>query len=349
MSADTDPLRVLLLSVAGWVNRHQQHAVEYLVEENRVLKEQLSGRRLRLNDSQRRRLAAKGQRLGRRTLTAVATIVTPDTILRWHRRLIAAKWTYAKKRVGRPGLMKEIRELIVRFATENSTWGYCRIQGALKNLGHAVAPSTIAKTLKEHGIQPAPDRPSSWRTFLKAHWDQLAATDFFTVEVWTPKGLRTFYVLFFVELKTRRVHLAGITANPNDLFMGRAAEATLDFLRGKRYLICDRDSKFSLRFRIVLEAAGVKLVRTPREGPNANAIAERLVRSVRRECLDRVILFGESHLRHVLDEYLAHFHGERNHQGIGNELIDPEQTNGTGDIVARERLGGLLRFYHRAA
>ncbi|MCP3938461.1 MAG: hypothetical protein GY708_24200, partial [Actinomycetia bacterium] len=207
MSADTYPLRVLLLAVAGWVNRHQQHAVEYLVEENRVLKEQLGGRRLRLNDSQRRRLAAKGQRLGRRTLTAVATIVTPDTILRWHRRLIAAKWTYTKKRVGRPGLMKEIRELIVRLATENPTWGYCRIQGALKNLGHKVAPSTIAKTLKEHGIYPAPDRPSSWRTFLKAHWDQLAATDFFTVEVWTPKGLRTFYVLFFVELKTRRVHI----------------------------------------------------------------------------------------------------------------------------------------------
>ncbi len=177
MTADTYPLRVLRLSVAGWVNRHQQHVVEYLAEENRVLKEQLGGRRLRLNDSQRRRLAAKGQRLGRRTLAAVATIVTPDTILRWHRRLIAAKWTYAKKHVGRPGLMKEIRELIVRFATENPTWGYCRIQGALKNLGHKVAPSTIAKTLKEHGINPAPDRPSSWRTFLSAHWDQLAATD----------------------------------------------------------------------------------------------------------------------------------------------------------------------------
>ncbi|MCP3918438.1 MAG: DDE-type integrase/transposase/recombinase [bacterium] len=349
MTADTYPLRVLLLTVAGWVNRHQQHVVEYLVEENRVLKEQLGGRKLRLNDDQRRRLAAKGNQIGRKALAAVVTIVTPDTLLRWHRRLIAAKWTYRTKRVGRPGLMKEIRELIVRFATENSTWGYCRIQGALKNLGHTVAPSTIAKTLKEHGIKPAPDRSSSWRVFLKAHWEQLAGTDFFTTEVWTATGLKTFYVLFFVELRTRRVHMAGVTANPNDMFMGRAAEGALGFLKGKRFLICDRDSKFSLRFRIVLEAAGVKLVRTPHQAPNANSISERFVRSIKEECLDRMILFGEGHLRRALTEYLAHFHGERNHQGIGNELIEPGPTVDEGDVVAGDRLGGLLRFYHRAA
>ena len=175
------------------------------------MKEQLQGRRLRLTDDQRRRLAAKGARIGRRLLAEVATIVTPDTILRWHRRLIAAKWTYPTRRVGRPGLMQEIRELIVRFAAENPSWGYCRIQGALKNLGHRVAASTIAKTLKEHGIKPAPDRPSSWRVFLKAHWEEIAATDFFTSEVWTPTGLRTYYVLFFIELKTRRVHHAGLS------------------------------------------------------------------------------------------------------------------------------------------
>src|SRR5712692_11199659 len=139
MRADLSPLRLLLVTLAGWVNRHQQHVIEYLVEENRVLKEQLKGRRVRVTDDQRRRLAVKGRRLGRRVLRQVATIVTPDTILRWYRRLIARKWTFEPKRPGRPGIMREISSLILRMATENPAWGYTRIQGALKNLGHAVA------------------------------------------------------------------------------------------------------------------------------------------------------------------------------------------------------------------
>ena len=321
--ADRIALQLLLLTFSGWVNRHQQQVLEYLIEENRALKEQLAGRRLRLTDDQRLRLAAKGKQIGRRLLMQVATIVTPDTILRWHHRLIAAKWTYPSKRVGRPGLMKEIRELIVRFATENPSWGYCRIQGALKNVGHTVAPSTIAKTLKEHGIKPAPHRPSSWRVFLKAHWEEIAATDFFTTEVWTPTGLKTYYVLFFIELKSRRVHVAGVTTNPTDLFMGYATEGALSFLRGKRFVICDRDTKFSVRFKIILEAAGIDVIRAPYQAPNCNAYAERLVRSIKDECLDRMILFGEGHLRRALTSYLEHFHTERNHQGLGNELIEP--------------------------
>jgi putative transposase len=184
MTADLYPLQVLLVALAGWVNRHQQHVIEYLVEENRVLKGQLEGRRLRLTDDQRRRLAAKGRPLGRRVLRQVATIVTPDTILRWHRQLIARKWTFTPKRPGRPRIMQEISSLIRRMATENSTWGYTRIQGALKNLGHEVARSTVAKVLKAHGIPPAPDRPTSWRTFLRAHWGEIAGADFFTTEVW---------------------------------------------------------------------------------------------------------------------------------------------------------------------
>src|SRR5213593_3295958 len=165
MTADLSPLRLLLVTLAGWVNRHQQQVIEHLVEENRVLREQLKGRRVRLTDDQRRRLAAKGRPLGRRILRQVATIVTPDTILRWHRRLIARKWTFAPKRPGRPGTMKEIASLIVRMATENPAWGYTRIQGALKNLDHHVARSTVARILKDKGIPPAPGRPSSWRTF----------------------------------------------------------------------------------------------------------------------------------------------------------------------------------------
>lgn len=166
MRADFPPFRVLLLAVSGWVHREQQAVIEYLVEENRVLREQLGNRRLRLTDEQRRRLAAKGIRLGRQVLQRIASIVAPDTILRWHRNLIAAKWTFAKKHAGRPDIMKAIRGLILRMARENPSWGYCRIQGALKNLEHSVAESTVRNVLKEHGILPAPQRPTSWRGFL---------------------------------------------------------------------------------------------------------------------------------------------------------------------------------------
>jgi hypothetical protein len=159
---------------------------------------------------------------------------TPDTILRWHRQLIRKKWTYEAKGVGRPGLMKEIRELIVRFAKENTGWGYCRIEGALRNVGHRVSPSTIRNVLKQHGIKPAPDRPTSWRAFLRSHWDQIAGTDFFTTEVWTASGLATYYVLFIIELDTRRAHLVGITRSPNDTWMGHASERAAEFLKGRR-------------------------------------------------------------------------------------------------------------------
>jgi transposase InsO family protein len=185
--------------------------------------------------------------------------------------------------------------------------------------------------------------------FLKAHWEEIAATDFFTTEVWTPTGLRTYYVLFFIEFKTRRVHLAGLTANPTDLFMGHTAERALGFLRETRFLICDRDSKFSLRFRIVLEAAGIHIIQTPFQAPNANAYAERFVRSIKEECLNRMILFGEAHLCHALEQFIEHYHLERNHQGLGNELIEGGALRSSGEVVVRERLGGLLKYYRQAA
>jgi putative transposase len=241
MRPDPSPLRLLLVTLAGWINRHQQQVIEYLVEENRVLKEQLKGRRVRLTDDQRRRLAAKGQRVGRRILKQVATIVTPDTIMRWHRRLIAQKWTFAPKRPGRPVIMKELSSLILRMATDNPAWGYTRIQGALKNLDHRVARSTVAKVLKDNGIPPAPGRPSSWRTFLRAHWGAIAGADFFTTEVWTPRGLVTYYTLFVIDLRSRRVHVVGSTPNPDAAFMAQAARCLTDavdgFLAGHRVLI----------------------------------------------------------------------------------------------------------------
>jgi transposase InsO family protein len=354
MTAELYPLQTLLVALAGWINHHQQHVIEYLVEENRVLKGQVQGRRLRLTDDQRRRLAAKGRRLGRRVLRQVATIVTPDTILRWHRHLIARKWTFEPKRPGRPGIMREISSLTLRMATANPTWGYTRIQGALKNLGHDVARSTVAKVLKDHGIPPTPGRPSSWRTFLQAHWGQIAGADFFTSEVWTPRGLITYYTLFVIDLRSRRVHVAGSTPTPDAGFMAQAARRLTDavdgFLVGHGVLICDRDSKWIEGFRRILQDTGVRIVLTPVQAPNANAYAERFVRSIREECLDRLVLFGERRLLRTLDEFVAHYHGERNHQGLGNELIMPETYAFQGTHVrCRERLGGLLRYYHRAA
>jgi len=352
MSADLHALRFLLLIFAGWVNRHQQQVIEYLVEENRVLKEQMGRRRVRLTDDQRRRLAAKANGLGRQTLEQIATLVTPDTLIRWYRRLIALKWTYEGE-VERRGVLQEIRRLIVLMAKENAGWGYRRIQGALKNLGHRVARSTVAKVLQENGLKPAPERRSSWKTFLKAHWGQVAGMDFFTTEVWTPRGLVTYYVLFVLDLKSRRVHFAGVTPNPDECFMAQVARNLIDvvdgFLSGHRLLILDRDTKFTAQFKRILKEAGVRIVEIPYQAPNCNAHAERFVLSIKSECLGRLILFGERHLERAIREYAAHYHRERNHQGIENELIEAADLAGVGGVQCRERLGSLLKYYHRAA
>jgi transposase InsO family protein len=249
--------------------------------------------------------------------------------------------------------MKRIAALIVRMAEENSGWGYCRIQGELKQLGHRVAPSTIAQVLKDNGIKPAPDRPSSWRAFLQAHWGEIAAMDFFTTEVWTPRGLKTYYVLFLIDLKNRKVHLAGATPTPNESFMAQVARNLTDavdgFLKGHRFLICDRDSKFSEQFRRTLGEAGVDVIRTPIQVPNCNAYAERFVLSIKSECLNRMIFFGEASLRRAMSEYLDHYHAERAHQGLGNEPLENGEVRPEGQIRRLERLGGILKHYYRAA
>ena len=353
MTAATLPLQLLLLTVSGWVHRHQQDVIAYLVEENRVLKEQLGGRKLRLTDDQRRRLAAQARLLGRRAFDAVATLVTPDTLMRWHRRLIAWKWTYVARRVGRPGLRQAISDLIVRMARENDRWGYCRIQGELRKLGHRVAASTIGKVLKDHGIRPAPDRPTSWRTFLRAHWGEVAGMDFFTTEVWTPLGLTTDYILFLIDLKTRRAHVAGLTTTPDGAFMAQVARHLTDpedgFLRAHHFVICDRDAKFTAEFRRILQAVGVRVIRTPRQAPHCNAHAERFVLSIKSECLNRMMFFGEASWRRAVGAYLQHYHRERPHQGRGNETLDSAPRSTEGELRCTERLGGLLKHDARAA
>jgi transposase InsO family protein len=355
MSTVFDPFSVLVVSIAGWMNQHQQHVIQYLIEENRVLREQIGNRRIRLNDDQRRRLAINAKRLGRSVLSQIATIVTPETLLAWHRRLIARKYDgSAFRSPGRPVTAKETATLVVRMAQENHSWGYRRIQGALANLGHVLAHKTIANILKQHGIEPAPERhrKTTWKEFLSRHWEQIAASDFFTVEVWTLKGLKRYLVLFFMELSTRRVEVAGIADNANGLWMVQIGRNVTDgvegFLKEKRFLIHDRDPLYTKQFLSMLSEAGIESVKLPPRSPNLNAYAERFVRTIKEDCLNQMILFGENSLRTAVREFASHYHFERNHQGLGNQLITSISPKAAGPISRRQRLGGLLNYYYRA-
>ena len=220
--------------------------IEFLQAENRLLKDRLRGRRIRFTDAERPLLARKAKAVGRKALLELDTIVSPDTLLRWHRRLIAQKWNFGERRsAGRPGIMRQISELIVRVAQDNRSWGYTRIQGALANLNHKVGRGTIANVLKRNGIEPSPERSkrTTWSTFLKAHWKVLAASDFLTVEVWTGRGLVTHYLLFVIGLADRVVSIAGITAcarrildaadcSQRDRFAVRSLERQSSAMRG---------------------------------------------------------------------------------------------------------------------
>jgi transposase InsO family protein len=284
--------------------------------------------------------------------------VTPETLLAWHRKLIAQKYDGSDKRgPGRPRTAGEIEVLVVGMAEENRDWGYRRIQGALFNLGHELARSTIAEILKRHGIEPAPERSrkTTWKEFLTRHWELIVAADFFTVEVWTRRGLQRFIVLFFIELSTRKVEIAGIASVANGLWMSQIGRNLTDavdgILKGKRYLIHDRDPLFTTKFLDMLADVGVKSVKLPPRSPNLNAHAERFVRSVKESCLQRMIWFGERSLRKGIQEFMTHYHTERNHQGLANRLISPEpgHLGKAGVVQRRQRLGGMLNYYYRAA
>jgi len=358
MRPQLHPWQLLSVIVAGILNEQQQRVIDYLKEENRILREQLGSNRIRLTDDQRRRLAVLGKALGHKVLSEICSIVTPDTIMRWHRRLIASKYDGSKARKpGRPRVMLEIRQLVVRFATENRLWGYERIEGELGKLGHQVARTTVANILRENGLEPAPNRSrqTSWAKFLQMHWESIAAMDFFTVEVWTAKGLTRFHVLFVIDLSTRRVEIAGISDRPHGAWVERVLKRMTDdfdgFLRNHKYLIHDRDPLFTKSMIEMLASAGIESIKLPPRSPNLNAYAERFVRSIKHECLNRIIPVGEKHFWQAVDAYVEHYNHDRPHQGVGNVVLDPsfEPAEPVGKVICDEQLGGLIRSYRRTA
>src|SRR5262245_6997902 len=292
-------LHLMLAALVRGIAGEQQGVIEYLRAENRVLKAQLRGRRVRLSDAERRRLALLGARLGRPMLTEVATIVRPDTLLRWHRELTARQRTYPKRRPGRPTVHREIRGLVVRMATENPSWGYTRIQGALKNLGYRVARTTVANILKERGIPPSGRRPMSWRTFLRAHLQVVLSVDRFMSDVWTLCGWVTYRAVCVIARCSRRVRSMASLPHPQAQVVPQLADVVGSELVGPR----------------------VSLIRAPVGAANCNAYAPRLVSSSQEECVMRVVLRGEGYDRPTLAAFVTPHHRGRNHQGLGHEWL----------------------------
>ena len=350
----------ILAHVTGLINQELLDRCEYLTAVNQILRNHIPGK-LRLSDEERITLATIGKRLGRKLLKEIASVAKPDTIMGWFRDLVAKKFDGSKKRrsPGRPRMDAKLEALILEIAKKNSSWGYDRIAGALANLGYEVSDQTVGNVLKRHGIPPAPTRKGGmgWAEFLKAQAAVTAACDFFTVEVLTLRGLLTYYVLFFIHLESRRVEVAGVTRHPDQYWMEQAARNVtmeeIGFLNGYKRLIQDRDAKFCPGFRELIESHGIENIRLPARSPNLNAFAERWVRTVKEECLSKIILLGESSLRRALSEFVAYYHAERNHQGKGNVLLFPAVGQGIGSregpIRCKERLGGLLKYYYRKA
>ena len=303
---------LVLLLARG--ERSKELELLVLRHELSILRRQV--RRPQLTESDRLVLAALSRVMPRRSWRAF--LVTPETLLRWHRRVVACRWTHPHRRPGRPPVDVEVRQLILRLARENGHWGYVRIVGELRKLGIGVSVTLVRNVLARAGIPPATERAaSSWRSFLRQHGNAILACDFFTVDtVW----LRRLYVLFFVSIGTRRVEHVACTRNPDTAWMTQQARnllMDLDDRRGRpRFLIHDRDGKFSRAFDSIFRSGDIEIVRTPIQAPNANAFAERWVGSARTECLDRLLIFGRRQLEHVLRVYMHHFNQQRPHRAL---------------------------------
>jgi putative transposase len=351
-------LRRLLELVVLRCRSEREKEIEILLlrHQLRVLERQVA--RPQLTQADRAMLAAFSRVLSRQAWRRSA-FVTPATLLRWHRELVARRWTYTHRRPGRPATAAEMRELVVRLARENPGWGYRRIQGELVELGVKLAASTVWTILREAGIELAPKRlQASWTEFLRQQAASILECDFLTVDT---LFLKRFYVLFFIELATRRVYLAGISTNPNGPWVTQQARNLLMHLDDQgvrpRFLVRDRDSKFTREFDEVFRSEGIRVMKAPVRAPKARAHAERWVDSVRRECLDRILIVGRRHLQHVLASYTLHYNEHRPHRALGqrpplSKLPPGEQVMANvidlDRVRRRDLLGGLIREYRLA-
>jgi len=340
----------LLRLVAGGRRSELAKDVELLVLRHELVVLRRQHPRARLSPADRALFAALVRILPR--ARRVGLVVTPRTLLRWHRELVRRKWAQPQVRYGRPSIDAEVLALVLRLADENPRWGYQRIVGELRKLGLSVSPSTVRRMLLNAGLEPAPRRSGpTWQEFLRQQAAGIMACDFFTVET---VSLRRLYVLFFIAHSSRRVWLAGCTANPTGAWVTQQARNLgLDFSgQGVRFLIRDRDSKYSCPFDEVFRSEGIRIVKTPVRAPKANAIAERFVRTVRTECLDWLLILNRRHLEGVLRVYVDHYNRERPHRAL--ELRPPElderrERSPEGEIRRRDQLGGLIHEYERQA
>jgi putative transposase len=355
----------LIATVARLLCRELTLQNEYLRAENEILKSKVKGR-IRFSDDERRNLMEAALAMGRDLMREVVSIVKPETILAWHRRLVKQKWDYSARRKrgpGRPRTPGNIEMVVCRMAREN-IWGYRRIQGELLKLDIKLSKGCIADILRRNNLPPSPERKGlTWREFLSRHADAMLCTDLFTKEIWTFCGLKTAYVLFVMHMETRRVVLAEATFCPHSRWMGQMARNALmecdDLGITPRSVLHDRDALFVHDFDRTLSASGVNVVKTPFRAPNANAHAERWVLAVKQECLDHLILFGLENLRRVVSAYRGFYNKSRPHQGIGQKIpgnTDHESDSARidappspSDIVCTPLLGGLLKSYSRKA
>ena len=315
-------------------------------------------KRILLTNSQRMRVAAKTKRLSRKMLEQCTELFTPDTVMRWYRKLIAEKYGGSQNRTyaGQPPILQEVVDLVIRLKQENPRWGYKKIRDQICYLGFTICKSSVKNILIEYGHDPKPDLTvrSTWHEFIRSHWDVLTACDFFTVELFVGRRVVRCTLFFVMELATRRVFFTPVKLQPDGKYMRQVMRILTDsedgFLYGKPYLIHDRDPSYRKEgFHATLRSSDIEPVKLPARSPDLNCYAERFLWSIRHECLNKMIIFDERHLGYVIGQYCAYYHHEQIHQGVGRIIEPRHPIDDTADIVCVERLGGLLKSYHRLA
>lgn len=374
------PFKMFCLSaLASWISREKSDIIEYLIEANKILKSKLEadGKRIKYTDAERARLAKKGRKLKWSKLKEFSFFITPETIIRWHNKFIAKKYTARNPNPTKAKITRErIVKIVCNMASDNINWGAGKIVGALKHLGIRRSKATVARIMKSNGFDPMPSGGhtkvnKSWLKFIKTHLHLMSGADFFTQEVWTMRGLVRYMVFFVVDCGTKKVKIVHISHSFCGDTMLRIALQMTDYfdgiLKGKKFLFCDKDVLYTKKFKSILENSGVKVRQVP--SPVCNPHAERFVKSIKSECLNHIICFGEGMLRRAVKEYEAYYNTERPHQNLENELICPsdnkykehldltknedtlESLYKSGKdsqlIVKTERLGGLLNFYYK--